>query len=445
MAFAGGNGTIENPYQVATAEQLNDIRNYLDSCFIQTADIDLSIYPNWVPIGNDYDNAFKGVYDGQGYHITNLRISTDGSIYNGLFGYANGNYSVSVAIFKNVYIVDAHVESTEYASGILLGSGVCSFSNCHTSGFINGTHMVGGMCGEYYDGDTMGVVSSIVNCTSTATVVGSDSFVGGLFGYMHVLDVRSCSHSVGKVTGKYEVGGFVGCVDSPDSGLLQNCYASGAVESTGDSENNDHLTDCGGFSGSSGNVSYTNCYSACTITNAVVGNNIHAFIGWEVSNYPEDAVLTSCYYDSTLCALANTTAATSKTTEEMKLQVTFVDWDFENVWGIYTDYYPFISGSPDAPEPPAPPEPPTYYDRIVIGGLEVELLNRANIGDAIVLWMNNHKVKTLDFYNNGLNVVYADNTAKSLSYTVDELGQINKISDSSDSSEVNISWHNTEL
>ena len=33
--FAGGDGTQSNPYQVATADQLNSVRNYLDKHFIQ--------------------------------------------------------------------------------------------------------------------------------------------------------------------------------------------------------------------------------------------------------------------------------------------------------------------------------------------------------------------------------------------------------------------------
>ncbi|MFA7577097.1 MAG: hypothetical protein WC002_03415 [Candidatus Muiribacteriota bacterium] len=42
--FNGGAGTIANPYQVATAAQLNKVRNHLDKHFIQTEDIDLSGY-----------------------------------------------------------------------------------------------------------------------------------------------------------------------------------------------------------------------------------------------------------------------------------------------------------------------------------------------------------------------------------------------------------------
>ena len=49
--FAGGDGTKENPYCVSTAEQLNAVRNNLDAYYVQTKDIDLVGFKNWVPIG----------------------------------------------------------------------------------------------------------------------------------------------------------------------------------------------------------------------------------------------------------------------------------------------------------------------------------------------------------------------------------------------------------
>ncbi len=38
--FAGGDGGAANPYQVATAEHLDAVRDHLDAHFIQNADID---------------------------------------------------------------------------------------------------------------------------------------------------------------------------------------------------------------------------------------------------------------------------------------------------------------------------------------------------------------------------------------------------------------------
>jgi hypothetical protein len=45
--YAGGSGSKEDPYRIETAEQMNSIgrnREHWDKHFIQTADIDLSVY-----------------------------------------------------------------------------------------------------------------------------------------------------------------------------------------------------------------------------------------------------------------------------------------------------------------------------------------------------------------------------------------------------------------
>ena len=87
--FAGGSGTELDPYKVATAAQLNEIRNYLHCHFVQTADIDLIDYAagnGWLPIGP----TFHGSFDGAGHTISGLVIdrSSDGT---GLFAVSGGH------------------------------------------------------------------------------------------------------------------------------------------------------------------------------------------------------------------------------------------------------------------------------------------------------------------------------------------------------------------
>ena len=84
-AFAGGDGSQSNPYQVSTLPELNQVRNYLNAHFIQINDIDVSSTSTWNngqgfnPIGES-GAPFSGSYDGQGYSITGLfinRLTTD--------------------------------------------------------------------------------------------------------------------------------------------------------------------------------------------------------------------------------------------------------------------------------------------------------------------------------------------------------------------------------
>ena len=63
--FEGGNGTAENPFLIKTAEQLNSIRFGLDFHYKLIADIDLSKWGNWIPIGGT--PSYGGSHGGQGF------------------------------------------------------------------------------------------------------------------------------------------------------------------------------------------------------------------------------------------------------------------------------------------------------------------------------------------------------------------------------------------
>lgn len=89
-----GSGTPEEPFQVATAEQLDSVRKHLDKHFIQTDPIDLGPYietnysaDGWLPIGANVDGQrFVGTYDGGGKTISGLTINRPGIDNVGLFG-----------------------------------------------------------------------------------------------------------------------------------------------------------------------------------------------------------------------------------------------------------------------------------------------------------------------------------------------------------------------
>ena len=108
VQFAGGSGTEEDPYQISSAEQLNEIRNNLDAKYILVNDIDLSIIDSWEPIGQGEYGSFKGTLDGQGYKIKNLLIKSpisDSNVYIGLFGCVGTG-----CVIKNCEIVNAKID-----------------------------------------------------------------------------------------------------------------------------------------------------------------------------------------------------------------------------------------------------------------------------------------------------------------------------------------------
>lgn len=87
--FAGGNGTKEDPWQIADAAQLNLVRENLAGNYVLMADIDLAGIENWEPIGAFHslsdapedaevphpDYAFTGTFDGAGHTISNLKVA----------------------------------------------------------------------------------------------------------------------------------------------------------------------------------------------------------------------------------------------------------------------------------------------------------------------------------------------------------------------------------
>ena len=191
-AFDGGDGTADNPYQIATGAQLAYLAKFVNSdikndCageyFVLTADIDLN-GQQWEAIGKGGRNSadFSGTFDGQYHKIINLYHHYTGDDYtrNGLFGVVSGTV-------KNLLIIDADIVSNDDAlnAGILadwIRNG--TVENCYTSGKIennNGCKLLGGLIGQC-TGD-----AQVKGCGTDATVVstfdGDDcDTVGGLIG-----------------------------------------------------------------------------------------------------------------------------------------------------------------------------------------------------------------------------------------------------------------------
>ena len=101
-SFAGGTGTADDPYQIATADDLLEFADKVNnqdqtSAWAElTADIDLSEIcseeegDSWTPIGNE-DHLYTGTFDGNGKTISGLNINND---YRGLFGYVGNTGTV---------------------------------------------------------------------------------------------------------------------------------------------------------------------------------------------------------------------------------------------------------------------------------------------------------------------------------------------------------------
>lgn len=79
--FTTGAGTVEDPFIILTAEELNNMRNHPDASYKLGADIDLSAWittnspeTGWQPMGTS-DTPFTGTFDGNGHVIENVWIN----------------------------------------------------------------------------------------------------------------------------------------------------------------------------------------------------------------------------------------------------------------------------------------------------------------------------------------------------------------------------------
>ncbi len=249
--FAGGTGEQTNPYQIATADHLNLVRNYLDKYFILVADIDLNVAPyntgdGWEPIGTG-SNPFTGSFDGNGYTIRNLYINRPSSYPAGLFGRISGNirrvgieggsvtglYYVGALVGYNAggTISDSYSTVSVYAQSEVVGGLVgYNYGGTITNSYASGN--VTAAASAYYIGGLVGVNTgtitskgTITNCYSTGNVTSTGDYVGGLVGHNYRGDITT-SYATGIVEGKQRVAGLVG---SSWYGEINRSYATGQV------------------------------------------------------------------------------------------------------------------------------------------------------------------------------------------------------------------------
>ena len=246
--------TIESDgsYTVTSADGLMNIAELVnggktDINITLDTDIDLT-GKDWTPIGTDYDNSYKGTFDGGGHTITGLTFTTNDE-YAGLFGWLNRAGTV-----KNVVMEGVQITSNQIYGGSI--GGVVGYSwgtieNCSVSGSVSGTVYVGGVVGAQIGG-------SITGCSSSATVKGTVD-VGGVAGQTNSSATLTACYATGNVIIEMDPkkniagGSLVGM--NAGSSLLA-CYATGNVTSTGSSTGNVYI---GGFLG--GNyTTVTACY-----------------------------------------------------------------------------------------------------------------------------------------------------------------------------------------
>lgn len=382
FGYSGGNGTAEDPYQIATKADLLALAGTTtdyNKCFILTADIDMEgqVFTTAI-IAAGISAAFTGTSDGNGHKITNFTINGGSNSLLGLFGYISSGGSV-----KNLGLENFAVSGYEHVGGLVGWIFGGNINNCYSTGVVNGTYEVGGLIGlNYY--------SWITNCYSTGTVTGGDESeeLGGLVGENYYGIISNC-YSTGTVAGgngSWNLGGLVG----DNEGYISNCYSTGTVTG-GDDNSSEHgglvginwgiISNCfstgavsggylsgalGGLVGwNTGGGSISNCFSTGTVTGGVnsvylgglVGYNYQGSIGncfstgivtngsnsYHLGGLAGDNndIISSCYF--LITSGPDNGYGTPLTDAQMKQKSSFVGWDFDAVWDIIEGQaYPYL-------------------------------------------------------------------------------------------------------
>ena len=239
-----GDGEVDNPYIITTAEELAWFRDLVNSgnnfiCAKISEDvevIDMSTVCHakdksqnleelsWKPIGkNDYGYQYRGTFDGNNKTITNLYINASQNNV-GLFGYT------SEGTIKNLTFEYANVTNTGVFTGILVGyaTGYANTSNLQNIKISNTCQMKGGKATGGIAGYL--IYANAYNCVNYATVQGKEK-VGGLFGFWSNKEssITTCANYGNVTATSTDAGGLVGYFVS---GTIQDCANYGDVKGT---------------------------------------------------------------------------------------------------------------------------------------------------------------------------------------------------------------------
>ena len=262
----------DGSYTVYNADGLMNIAELVNG---GKTDINITLDKNidltgkaWTPIGTDYDNSYKGTFDGGGHTITGLTFTTNDE-FTGLFGWLNRAGTVKNVVMEGVQITSNQIYGGSI--GGVVGSSWGTIENCSVSGNVSGTVYVGGVVGVQIGG-------SITGCSSSATVKGMVD-VGGVAGQTNSSATLTACYATGNViieiNPKKNIAG--GSLVGMNAGIsLLACYATGNVTSTGSSTGKVHI---GGFLGNN----YT------TVTACYWKNNHEQGIGYNKENIVPEA------------------------------------------------------------------------------------------------------------------------------------------------------------
>lgn len=362
LFFHSGSGNHEYPYQITSLEQLERIRNYLntfDIYFLLVNDLDMlersysgkTLRQNetgWEPIGSGDDSSFMGHFDGGGFSISGLSINNADADNQALFGF------IREASVSNINLSGVNINGRNNVGGLVGNSINSLITNCYVSGDLNGQQNVGGLVGHInstliehssFSGNINGVLNiggiagdglsssfpfvRISESSSNANITG-ENFVGGIIGRGVAINILQ-SYSSGKISSIGGVGGIAGFINTS---LISNSYSVANIQG-------DNVV--GGFVGLSHNSEINKSYSIGSVQGF---ENVGGFIGHNLNSN----VLYS-YWNLETSGQDNSSGGEGRQTIDMVYpheENTYMNWDFVKLWSADTNHqfnygYPYLT------------------------------------------------------------------------------------------------------
>ena len=323
-----GRGTQANPFRITNEEELLLLVDFPE-CYFELEN-DIEVTATWEPVAD-----FSGSLDGKGHTITVSDYMP--KVNMGFFGTLTGTVK-NLTINANSISV-----SRDLVTYIGLFAGKCTgtIENSKVTGRFSfkrqqqyndtASFYMGGFCGEL----SGSIKNSIARLDLLETQGYGSSwkmmYTGGICGKLTGA-VEQCAN-MSNIYAFYASYGGIAYSLSSDSALIKN---SMNLE-TSFGGNSNYSCYAGIAQYNSGKIE--NCYS--------VGGN-HKF---EYSNYgiAPSGTMINCFYNKETNNNSSTSYGTPKSTLAMKMEVTYKDWDFENVWAIdeseenpINDGYPYL-------------------------------------------------------------------------------------------------------
>ena len=343
LPAAPGTGTMQDPYKIATVNDLQKFRTVWRSnfgkYFIVTQDIDLSSIANFTPLPD-----MEGTLDGNNKKILNLRMDRSQIQYDNyasLFKQIKRSGVVKNLGFENVAIKgNRHAAAlASYNYGIVDNCSVTGQVSCSakygqsgglvamswTRSIIKNSYSTARVSGNTNSGGLVSAMykATVENSYSSGSVSTVDSVAGGLVASMSSGVIRQ-SYATGSVSGNYYVGGLVGLVNNNPDSIIENSYSSGSVSAFGIG---------GGLVGDLRDK-IKNSYSSGSVVSLDSWGPDR--IGVLAGEYSTGSTVINSFGKSQ-SGVSNTRG--QKTDAELKDPSTFSSWD-KNIWKIESGKYP---------------------------------------------------------------------------------------------------------